>query len=310
MFTTYDPQYASNMVEGVDTAFMVIFGISFFFLIGITAVMIWFIIRYRRNKHPKAIQVKDNPALEITWTVIPTILVMIMFYYGYIAFSPMRDVPSDARVVKTVAKMWSWEFEYPGNKLSSELVLPINEPVVLEMVSLDVVHSLFISAFRVKEDVVPGVTSYMWFIPERLGNYEILCTEYCGLNHSFMESVARIVTREQFDTWLDSIPAATNLDEGLVIMRNNACTGCHSMDGTKLVGPSFQGIFGRTETVLIDGTPTQVTVDSAYLYRSITDPDYEVAEGYNRGLMKSYKGVIQDKDIQTIVQFLMTLQKE
>jgi cytochrome c oxidase subunit 2 len=310
MFTTYDPQYASNMVEGVDTAFYVIFGISFFFLIGITAVMIWFIYKYHRKKHPKAIQVKERPALEIAWTIIPTILVMVMFYYGYIAFSPMRDIPADARVVKTVAKMWSWEFEYPGNKISSELVLPINEAVVLEMTSLDVVHSLFISAFRVKEDVVPGVVSYMWFIPERLGNYEILCTEYCGLNHSYMESVARVITKEEFEAWLDSVPSAANMDQGLAIMRQNACTGCHSMDGTKLVGPSFQGIFGRTVTVLIDGTPTQVTVDSAYLYRSIVDPDYEVVEGYNKGLMKSYQGVIKDNDIQTIVQFLKTLQKE
>ncbi len=310
MFTFYDPQYASNMAEGVDAAFLIIFGISFFFLIGITAVMIWFIIRYHHKRHPKAVQIKESFALEVTWTVIPTILVMIMFYYGYIAFSPMRDIPADAMVVKTVAKMWSWEFEYPGNKLSTELILPINEPVVLEMTSLDVVHSLFISAFRVKEDVVPGTTHYMWFIPERLGNYEILCTEYCGLRHSFMESVARVVPREEFDVWLASVPEATNMDEGLIIMRQNACSGCHSMDGTKLVGPSFQGIYGKAETVLIDGTPAEIVVDSAYLYRAIVDPDYEIVEGYNKGLMKTYKGVIPEEDIQTIIKFLMTLQKE
>lgn len=310
MFTTYDPQYASNMVEGVDTAFMVIFGISFFFLIGITVVMLWFIFRYHRKKHPKAVQVKESPALEIVWTIIPVILVMLMFYYGYIAFTPMRDIPEDAMVVKTVAKMWSWEFEYPGNKLSTELVLPVSEPVVLEMTSMDVVHSLFISAFRVKEDVVPGTTHYMWFIPERLGNYEILCTEYCGLRHSFMESVARIIPREEFDAWLASVPVATNLDEGLNIMQKNACTGCHSMDGTKLVGPSFQGIFGKQETVLIDGKQTRIVVDSAYLVRSIVDPDYEVVEGYNRGLMKSYEGVIPEKDIQKVIRFLMTLENK
>lgn len=310
MFTTYDPQYASNMVEGVDTAFMVIFGISFFFLIGITAVMVWFIIRYHRKRHPKAVQVKERPALEIAWTVIPLILVMLMFYYGYIAFTPMREIPPDAMVVKTVGKMWVWEFEYPGNKISPELVLPIDEPVVLEMTSLDVVHSLFISAFRVKEDVVPGQTTYLWFIPERLGNYEILCTEYCGLRHSFMESVARVVTREQYDKWLDSIPAATNLDEGLAIIRNNACTGCHSMDGTRLVGPTFKNIYGKSETVLINGVATTVTVDSAYLYRAIVDPNYEIVEGYNPGLMKSYKGVIAEEDIQKVIRFLMTTEEK
>lgn len=306
MFSIYDPQYASNMAQGVDTAFMVIFGIGFFFLIGITAVMIWFIIRYHRKRHPKATQVRENPALEITWTIIPLILVMLMFYYGYIAFSPMRDVPSDAMVVKTTGKMWSWEFEYPGKKVSAELVLPIDEPVVLEMTSLDVVHSLYISAFRVKEDLVPGQTTHMWFIPQRLGNFEILCTEYCGLRHSFMESIARIVPREDFDAWLASVPATIDVDEGLTIMNQNACTGCHSLDGTKLVGPTFKGSFGKSETVIIGGTATRIVVDSAYLYQSIVDPDYAVVEGYNRGMMKSYRGVIAEENIHKIIRFLQT----
>lgn len=310
MFSIYDQQYASNLAEGVDTAFMVIYGISFFFLIGITAVMIWFIIRYRRSRHPRATQVKESAFLEIAWTVIPLILVMLMFYFGYIAFTPMRDIPDDAMVVKTVGKMWSWEFEYPGNKVSTELVLPVDEPVVLEMNSLDVVHSLYISAFRVKEDLVPGQTTYLWFIPQRIGKFEILCTEYCGLRHSFMESTARIVTREEFESWLAAVPASVNPDEGLAVLRKNACTGCHSLDGTKLVGPTFKNSFGKVETVVINGIPSQITVDSAYLYRSIVNPDSEIVEGYTRGLMKSYKGVIPEEDIRKAIRFLMTLEKE
>jgi cytochrome c oxidase subunit 2 len=310
MFSIYEPQYASNLAEGVDTAFMVIFGIGLFFLAGITAVMILFIIRYNRRKHPKPEQVKDNTALEVTWTVIPLILVMLMFYYGYVAFAPMREFPENAMVVKTTGFMWDWEFEYPGNKMSQELVLPIDEPVILEMTSRDVVHSLYIPAFRVKEDLVPGQITKMWFIPERLGSYEILCAEYCGLRHSFMESVARIVTREEYDAWLAAAPVKKDEGEGLAIIKNNACTGCHSLDGGKLVGPTFKGIWGKEETILVDGKPRQILADSAYLYKAIVDPDAEIVEGYVKGLMKSYKGVIPEEDIQKIIQYLKSMDEK
>jgi len=310
MFSLYDKQYASNLAEGVDTAFMVIFGIGFFFLIGITAVMVWFIIRYHRKRHPKPVQVRENPLLEISWTVLPLILVMLMFYYGYIAFTPMRDIPADAMIVKTTGFMWDWEFEYPDKKVSRELVLPIDEPVVLEMNSRDVVHSLYIPAFRIKEDLVPGQTTYMWFIPERLGNYEILCAEYCGLRHSFIESVVRVLPREEYDQWLANVPVAVDPGEGLTLLKQNACTGCHSLDGTKLVGPTFKGIAGKEETVLINGKSVRITVDSAYLHKAIVDPDAELVEGYPKGLMKSYEEVMKEEDIQKVVQYLMTLKPE
>jgi cytochrome c oxidase subunit 2 len=144
MFSIFHNQNATNLGHGVDLAFYVIFGISILFLIGITITMIWFVVRYRRKKHPKAIQVKEHTWLEITWLVIPTILVMVMFYYGYIAFTPMHNAPKDAMVVKVTGKMWVWEFEYPGKKMATELTLPINKPVKLAMTSVDVIHSLFI----------------------------------------------------------------------------------------------------------------------------------------------------------------------
>lgn len=308
MFSVFKPQYASNIAEGVDLAFYVIFGISIFFLIAITIVMIWFIVRYNRKRHPKAVQVKEHAWLEITWTLIPLAIVMLMFYYGYIAFTPMRDAPPEAMVVKVIGKMWSWEFEYPGGKMANEMNLPINKPVKLEMTSVDVVHSLFIPAFRVKEDVVPGLTTYLWFIPQIEGTYEVVCTEYCGLRHSYMEARSTVMSQEAYDAWYAALPLkAVGEPEGLAIMKKNACLGCHSLDGVKLVGPTFKEFYGKKETILVDGNAKQITVDSAYVINAIVNPDQEIVQGYNKGLMKSYKGVIPDDDIVKIYQYLKTL---
>jgi cytochrome c oxidase subunit 2 len=240
---------ASNFAAGVDLAFIVILGIGIFLLVGITTVMIWFVIRYRRSKHPKAEQIKDNTALEITWTLIPIAIVLLMFYYGYIAFRPQRNFPRDAMNVTVVSKMWAWSFIYPGDKESDILVLPINKAVVLNLTSLDVIHSFYVPAFRQKEDCVPGKVNQMWFIPTMLGDYNVLCAEYCGLNHSYMESKVRVVSAEDYQKWLEAIPKKAAEPEGLTIIKQNGCTGCHSLDGSKLVSTSFKGLYGKESTV-------------------------------------------------------------
>ena len=311
MFSFFHNQEATNLGQGVDLAFYVIFGISILFLIGITVTMIWFVVKYRRSKHPRAVQIREHPWLEITWLVIPTALVMVMFYYGYIAFAPMHEAPKDAMVVHVVGKMWVWEFDYPDGKTATELVLPINKPVKLNMTSLDVIHSLFIPAFRVKEDVVPGDTTSIWFIPERPGTYEILCAEYCGLRHSYMEAKAKIVPQAEYDAWLAALPAkAEGEPEGLTIIKKNACAGCHSLDGSKVVGPTFKGLFGKSETVIEGGKEVQITADSLYIVKSILEPDVQVVKGYNKGLMRSYKGVIPDEDIAKVVHYLRTMDEK
>ncbi len=295
------------MAQGVDLAFYVIYGISLFLLIGITSVILAFVIRYRRKRHPRAEQVKEHTWLEITWTILPIGIVMVMFYYGYVAFTPMHRPPKDVMVVKVTGRMWTWEFEYPGRKMSDTLLLPINKPVKLEMTSEDVVHSLFIPAFRIKEDVVPGRQTSIWFMPTLEGTYEILCTEYCGLRHSYMETKSIIVPQARYDAWYAALPLkSTSAPEGLTLMKTNGCLGCHTFTGAKLVGPSLKDIFGRTEMVKEAGVMKQVVADSTYILTSILEPDKQVVEGFNPGLMKTYKGVIPDKDIQKIYQFLKT----
>jgi cytochrome c oxidase subunit 2 len=299
----YSP--ASNFVEGVDNDFKIIFGISLFFLAGITLVMLFFVFRYSRKRHPIAVQIKDNIPMEIAWTVVPLIIVLLLFYYGYMAYAPMRNVPEGALQIKATGKMWVWSFEYENGKEFSELVVPLNKPVKLNLVSLDVIHSLYIPAFRIKEDLVPGQENYMWFIPEKLGVYEILCAEYCGLRHSFMESKVRVLTEEHFKQWLDSLPVKETEPAGLTIIKQNACTGCHSLDGSKLVSSSFKGLYGTKRTITDDNNnESEVLADSTYIINSILDPQLQSVKGYPKGLMKSYKGILKDSDIQKIIEYL------
>lgn len=302
---------ASNFVEGVDTAFLFILGISVFFLIGITTVMIYFLFKYSRKKNKNPSQFEGSVKLEVIWTAIPLILVLLMFYYGWVGFAPMRQVPDDAMRIKVTGKMWQWIFEYENGKTSLDLVIPINKPVRLDLFSPDVNHSLFIPAFRVKEDVVPGYDNYLWFTPYYIGDYEILCAEYCGLMHSYMTAKAKVVTQEEFDTWIaDFTPAEKQEDHpGLLVINANACTACHSLDGTRLVGSSFKDLWGSKKIVLEGSTEKEITVDADYIKRSIYDPDAQVVKDFNKGLMRSYKGVISEEDLDKIVEYLKTLKQ-
>lgn len=298
---------ASNFVEGVDLAFKIIFGISIFFLVGITTVMLYFVIRYRRSRHPKAEQIRDNNVLEVTWTVIPLILVLLMFYYGYIAFSPMRNVPENAYEITVIGKMWSWTFEYPGGKQSTDMVVPLNRPIKCNLVSTDVIHAFYVPAYRIKEDVVPGKNNYLWFLPEQLGEYDILCTVYCGVRHSFMEAKVKVVPEAEFNTWLAALPDPSAEPEGLTILKKNACTGCHSLDGTKLVSTSFKGLYGSDKKVITNGTERTVKADDDYIKTAIFDPNKDIVVGYQKGIMKTYTGIVKEDEIPKIIEYLKTI---
>jgi cytochrome c oxidase subunit II len=290
---------ASNLAEGVDQAFLFIFIIAFIFIVGITAFMIWTVIHFSRKKGKEAKQFEGSMKLEVLWTVVPLILVMLMFWIGWKGFAPMRKVPADAMVITAIGRMWEWEFIYSDSLRSKELVLPINKPVKLELVSEDVNHSLFIPAFRVKEDVIPGYDNYLWFTPNYIGDYEILCTEYCGLLHSAMVSKTKIVEQEEFDAWYEELKIASFIPEpeGLKLLRGTGCLACHSLDGAKLVGPSFAGLYGSQRTVNEGNTQKTVTADEAYITSSIYDPNLQIVEGFARNLMQSYRELLTEEQI-------------
>jgi len=297
----------SNFVKGVDTSLWVILGISAFFLIGITVTMVYFVIRYNKKRNPKATNIKENYKLEIIWTVIPTILVLIMFYFGWAGFKPMRNVPADAMVIKAHGQMWSWSFEYDDGRRSQNLVIPVDKAIKLELISHDVIHSLYIPAYRVKEDVVPGKDNWMWFKGLETGTYDIFCAEYCGQRHAYMLSKLEVLPQDEYETWYSEKLGVTDDHPGLVILKQNACMSCHSTDGTILVGPTFKGLMDKTELVLTNGIEREITVDELYIQRSIYEPNEDITKGFNQGLMISYKETINEDDIANIIEYLETL---
>ena len=307
---------ASTFVEGVDTAFAVILGIAFFFLIGITAVMILFLYRYNEKKHPKAVQIEGSTKLEIIWTVVPLILVLAMFYYGWAGWISMKKPPEDAMEVTVNARMWNFSFRYENGRVTDRLYVPVNQPVKLNLRAVDVLHSLYIPAFRLKEDMVPGLeNNRAWFEATKEGTYSLFCTEYCGLQHSFMYTDVVVMSQEAFEEWyadttglIPVITAETNLALiGRQVTERYGCIACHSLDGSRLVGPSFKGIWGQTHTVVTDGRERDVLVDEDYIRRSIYEPDADLVKGYRRGQMISYKNEISEEEIGLIIEFLKTL---
>jgi cytochrome c oxidase subunit 2 len=191
--------------EDVDRALILIAAICGVLLLGITIVMLLFVFKYSRKKAKKTSQVGHHTKLEIAWTVLPTILVIWMFFIGYSGFKKMRDVPEGAMVVEVTGRQWAWSFHYPKEKVDSmEMVVPVGEPVKVEITAPpeDVIHSFYLPEFRVKEDAVPGRTSYLWFMPERKGTYNVFCAEFCGKDHSKMTTVLRVVSKHEYREWI------------------------------------------------------------------------------------------------------------
>jgi len=284
----------------VDQVFLLIFGVSAAILVLITVLMIWFVIRYHHTRNPKAADIRGNVLAEVIWTVIPSILVMGMFYYGWASFKALRSVPADAMRVQVTARMWSWVFEYENGKRASTLYVPVDRAVRLDMTSVDVIHSFFVPAFRIKMDTVPGMQTYAWFQAQREGTYDILCAEYCGLRHSNMLSTVEVMAPDDFRQWYES--SAEGNEAAIGLLESYGCTGCHSLDGSEEMGPTLLNIYGARRSVTdVNGT-REIIVDEPYLRRAIVEPDAELVEGYEG--MPSFKEEMPQKDLDAIVQYL------
>lgn len=190
-------------VVGVDRAFWYILAISAVFLTGITLVMVYFVVRYRRSRHPHPEDIRGNWQLEVLWTVIPTIIALSMFAVGWKSYTGLRSVPSGSMEVQVVAQMFSWIFVYDNDKESENLlVVPEHTPVKLNIESLDVIHSFYLPAFRVKADAVKGLPTYAWFRSGDPGTFDIMCAEYCGIDHANMLAKLKVVPRAEYEAWL------------------------------------------------------------------------------------------------------------
>lgn len=315
----------SNIADVVNGPILFITAVSVFFLVGITAVMVYFTIRYSRRRNPKPEDVHGHTMLEIVWTVIPTLLALGMFWYGWVGYQFMKTVPEDAIQITVTGRMWSWLYEYDNGVQTDVLNVPVGKPVKLNLRSLDVIHSYYIPAFKVKQDVVPGVDGlFLWFTARQTGEYEVFCAEYCGLQHSAMLSKVKVLPEADFDVWLgeegaeiaamraaletggggDS-EALANLGKHLATTKG--CVACHSTDGTRLVGPSFKGIYGLSEIVITGGAERQIVVDDDYLYQSIAESSADIVKGY-QPLMPSQAGIVNDDEIKALIAYIKSLE--
>ena len=295
----------SSLAGTVNNVFLFMLIVSVFFLILITTLLITFSIKYRRDRHPKAEQIEGNLLLEITWTVIPLILVMLMFWYGFEGFRLMRDVPDDAMLVQVTGRMWDWSFRYENGKVSDRLYVPIHQPVKVVLTSVDVNHSFFIPAFRVKEDVIPGRETYLWFKPQSIGEANIFCAEYCGQRHSYMMSEVVVMGDDEFQVWLAEDAPVIEGPGAAVPLERAGCLNCHSLDGTRDTGPTFKGLYGSTQVVMQGSQEVTVTVDEAFMRRAILHPEAERAKGFRTNMPPPLD--ISEEDITSIIEYLKTL---
>jgi cytochrome c oxidase subunit 2 len=292
-----------NAVLSVDRTFLFIFGVSAFILVLIAAAMLFFVIRYNRKRHPVAADFDHNLTAEIIWTALPTLLVLAMFYYGWTSYMELRNVPPGAMEVQVKARMWSWSFIYESGKKSSQLFVPAGKPVKLTLTSADVIHGFYVPAFRIKIDTVPGMTTHAWFLPEQVGDHDVFCSVYCGVQHADMHTLVRVVSPEEFARWLE---AGDEAQGGKAILERLGCLACHSLDGSPLVGPSFKGLAGRSVTLVDAGGKEQTVVaDEAYLRRAVLGEKSGTVKGFDP-VMPSYQGQIDAQEMAAILEFLLT----
>ncbi|QEG20270.1 cytochrome c oxidase subunit II [Mariniblastus fucicola] len=302
------PESASTFASNVDWLFMFIFWVSLIFFAAIVGVMIHFCIKYRRKDGNLETEPSSshNTSLEIAWSVGPSILLVVMFWYGAEGFFQMRVPRTDAEEIQVSASRWNWKFTYPDGDSSSELHLVNNRPTKLVMQSEDVLHSMYIASFRQKVDIVPGRYTYAYLEPNKEGQFRLACTEYCGQKHSKMRTMVTVHAsdeRRKEDTqWIEAdYPAWQN---GERIYKIN-CSGCHNKTAEAGTGPGFGDLWGKEES-LMGGS--KIKVDEQYVYNSIMEPNKDIVAGYGPvSKMNSFQGKLSPEDVNQVIAYLKYL---
>jgi cytochrome c oxidase subunit II len=302
------PPQASTFAREIDILHYVVIGVSLAGAVGVAAVVAIFLIRFRRRPgHPHAHRAHVPVWMEAA--AIAGLLAMFLAFWvvGFRQFVKLQSPPPHAMVVHVVGKQWMWQFAYPdGTTTTGDLYVPAGTPVKLLLTSRDVIHSFFVPDFRVKMDAVPGRTTALWFEAPRAGEHQILCTEYCGLEHSTMRGRVIVLEPEAWARWADANvkPAVADLAElGARIAAERGCLRCHTVDGTPHVGPTWAGMFGST---LEMATGERVIADEAYLTESMMDPMVRIRAGY-APIMPTYRGIIQGVEGAALVEYIRSL---
>jgi cytochrome c oxidase subunit 2 len=321
------PIQGTEIATQWDSLYNFLIGLSVFFFLIVVGGMVYFAIKYRHQKGLRTKYITGNHQLEIIWTVIPTILLIIIFIWGYYVYRAMIHAPPGAYEIRVIAKQWGWQFQYEDGRISvGEVFVPVNQPVKMVMSSEDVIHSLFIPNFRIKQDVVPGMYTTVWFEATVPGKHQILCAEYCGTSHSEMLAKLYVLEPDEWKEWLtgkkpviagesgsadgkkSSHSNLSKLSSGIAVQGKKlanakGCVGCHTSDGSTKIGPTYKGIFGQ-KVELADGTSS--IIDDNYIRESIENPQAKVVRGF-APVMPSFKGLLIESEINALVAYIKSL---
>lgn len=309
---TFMPPAASTIASHVDALYGFLLAASFISCVLVIGGFVWFAIAHRRqSENDKTPWITHNNVLEFTWSFIPFVIFMIVFFWGWYVYYELRNMPKNSPLeVSVLAQQWSWAFQYKSGRTSAnEFYVPVDTDIRLVMTSKDVIHSFYLPAFRNKQDVVPGRYTAMWFHPNLMGDFQVFCTEYCGDAHSGMLAKMHVVSREDYENWLGNDPykGLSMADVGKKVYEGR-CIACHNISkeaeaAAKKTGPLWVGLFGRTEEMQ-DGL--KVTADENYIRESIVNPMAKIVKGY-QPVMPVFAGQLSEQEIMGVIEFIKTL---
>ena len=303
---SFMPAQGSEIARSVDSLYSFLLIISLIACVIVIGGMIYFALKYKRKSdNDKTAYISHDTRLEILWSVIPLIIFLFVFAWGWIIYHDMRTMPKDALEIQVNGQQWSWTAEYKNGVKSGEIVIPVNRDVKLILSSTDVIHSLYIPTFRIKQDAVPGRYTALSLKAEVMGEFHVFCAEFCGTSHSGMITKLRVVSQAEFDKWLteEADSALLPLAERGKKLFNMKCTACHYADQDLVkIGPSLKGIFGH-EVKSHDGKT--MTADENYIRESILDPQAMVVEGFGpRSAMTPFQGQLSEKEILALIEYI------
>ncbi len=307
---SFMPTEGTKIATQVDNLYEFLLVVSLISCVILIGGMVFFVWKYRRKtNNDKTAYITHNTFLEFLWSFIPLVIFLGVFAWGWLLYHDMRTMPKDALEVNVFAKQWAWEFEYKsGVKTGNFFVVPVNKDVKLIMASNDVIHSFYIPSFRIKQDVVPGRYSALWFNANKLGEFHVFCAEYCGTQHSGMLATLKVVPQAEYEAWLEEESKVGTLPlakRGEKLFAVKACASCHSVaDASTKVGPSLWKKYGTKEH--IEGM-SDVDVDENYVRESILSPNAKIVKGFPKGVMPTFQGQLNETELNALIEYIKTL---
>ncbi len=308
---SFMPTQASEIAKSVDSLYSFLLIISLIACVIVIGGMIYFAYKYRRRSaNDKTAYISHDTRLEILWSVIPLVIFLFVFAWGWIIYHDMRTMPKEALEIQVIGRQWAWVAEYKNGVQSNVLVVPVKRDIRLVLSSPDVIHSFYVPSFRIKQDVVPGRYTSLWFRAEVMGEFHVFCAEFCGTSHSGMITKLRVVSQTDFDKWLIEEADSSLLppvEYGKKLFTTKTCASCHFEDqpGVK-IGPTMKGLFGLENHEMVDGTT--VTADENYLRESILASQAKVVKGFGpRSAMPAFQGQLSEKELSAIIEYIKSI---